>query len=97
MALLELELVSVSKAIATAKTQDGREVVFGYRKHAHILSQLIGKQPGHKFTQDVELGNTGRLYLSENMEMAKAYFEVEMMNKRRTVIDKQIAALEANY
>lgn len=93
--LLELELVKVSKAIATAKTADGREVVFGYRKHAHILSQLIDKQPGYKFTQDVELGNTGRLYLSENLEMAKTYFEVEMMNKRRTVIDRQIAALDS--
>lgn len=96
--LLELELVKVSKAIATAKTADGREVVFGYRKHAHILSQLIDKQPGYKFTQDVETSGAeygSNLYLTYNMDIAKTYFEVEMMNKRRTVIDRQIAALDS--
>lgn len=91
MAQIQLELVSVSKLLATAKAPNGEIVNFGYRKSANVISDLLGKPVGHKFTADLELSNHGRMYNTETIEVAEAYFKVEKMQKQRKVLDMQIA------
>jgi len=91
MAQIQLELVSVSKLLAVAKTPTGETVNFGYRKSANVLFDLQGKSVGHKFTADLEVSNSGRLYNTDTLEVAEAYFKVEKMQKQRKVLDMQIA------
>ena len=92
MAQIQLELVTVSKLFATAKAPNGEIVNFGYKKSANVLFDLQGKSVGHKFTADLEVSNTsGRLYNTETLEVAEAYFKVEKMQKQRKVLDMQIA------
>lgn len=92
--LVELELVKVSRLLAEAKTADGKTVSIGYRKSANVLIDLQGKPVGHKFMADIEISTEGRLYNANTLDVEKAYNEVNMMRKRNTLIDKQIAMLE---
>jgi hypothetical protein len=76
----------------TCLHDSGEIVNFGYRKSANILFDLLNKSAGHKFTADLEVSNTsGRLYNTETLEVAEAYFKVEKMQKQRKVLDMQIA------
>lgn len=94
MAQIKLELVTVSRLMATAKTEQGEIVQIGYKKSANVLYDLQGKGAGHVFYADIERSKDGRLYNTDTLDVQKAYFEVEMMNAKRRLIGLQIAQAE---
>ena len=91
---MELELVKFTRALAEAKTADGKIVQIGYKKSANILLELANKPIGHKFDLAVEVSDKGHLYNAETLDLQEAYFRAESMNKRRAILDKQLAAFE---
>lgn len=91
---MELELVSYSKALATAKTADGKIVNFGYKKSANVLLSLVGKPIGTKFNAEVSVSSTtGNLYNTDTLDLQEAYFRAESMVKKIQILDKQLAKL----
>lgn len=89
---MELELVSYSKALATAKTAEGKIVNFGYKKSANVLLGLAGKPIGTKFNAEIAVSSTtGNLYNTDTLDLQEAYFRAESMVKKAQILDKQLA------
>ena len=91
---MELELISASRLKAEAKTADGKIVRFGYKKSPHILIDLVGKPAGTKFNADVAVSDRGNLYNENTIDVEEAYFRAETMNKKRQIMDKQLAKFD---
>lgn len=91
---MELELISASRLMAEAKTTDGKIVRFGYRKSPHILIGLVGKPAGTKFNADVAVSDKGNLYNANSIDVEESYFRAEAMNKKRQIMDKQLAKFD---
>ena len=92
--LVELELLSVSKSLAQAKTADGKIVNFGYKKSVNILAGLQTMPVGTKFTADLNTSEQGRLYNAVTMDVEEAYSRFNILRKKESILDKQIAAFE---
>ena len=90
----ELELIQpATKLLAVAKTSDGKEVTFGYKKSAHIIQGLLDKPVGHKFNAEIAVSSTsGRLYNADSLDVAEAYWRVERMQLQKTILVKQTEA-----
>lgn len=90
---MELELIQpATKLLAVAKTADGKEVTFGYKKSAHIIAGLIGKPVGHKFNAEVAVATSGRLYNADSLDVAEAYWRVEKMQLQKKILVSQAEA-----
>lgn len=83
----------ITKNSMTAKLEiDGQELNVGYKRHYNVLVDILNC-PTDEIMLPIGEYN-GKPYVQSNLSLYKIQKEFEFLNKKSTLLDKQLAAIE---